>query len=220
MACRGASTPSYTSAITVARVGHGRTFSTGAHLYRADRFNVEKYLNRSANRVITPTSGTATYSASSSFGGFPASNAADGNIATDWAANGAADTPTYWQVAWSVAQDINLVMIRGRTDAFGAGYIEFSDGSRIGVQNIGNSQWVPVDFPDKNTTSLRVASVRNRGANRDCSRSRLIWRPDLRLRSPIGRGSRLVRGVERFEARAIGCIPKAVAGDTPERGKA
>jgi len=106
------------SAFTSAKLGFGRLYAASALVNErvsVDRFNVLNALNLGNNLVRTPTSGTPTYSASSSYGGLPASNAADGNVATEWSANsGNTDNPLYWQVAWSVGQSLNRVVFRER----------------------------------------------------------------------------------------------------------
>lgn len=158
----------YTNSFTVAKVGHGRLLDSAPNnqeQYRVDRFNVLNRLGRSANRVITPSSGTATYTASDTNGAFVPANAADANLTTVWAA---ADStaPTWWLCTWSVAQSINRVMLRGGTGAiFGGGYLEFSDGTTIAIpQAVGVDQWLPIDFPTESTTTLKVWSTKNGAA--------------------------------------------------------
>lgn len=158
---------------TPTQIGWGRLYGTVAgELMSIDRFNVVDDLDQGNNLVITPITGTATYTASSSFGGFAPSRAADGT-ANDWALNtGTTDAPPYWDVAWSVGQSLNRVLIKERSgDTFGVGHIECVNGSGTTRYPVleplgGSSLWHVVDFPTiTGVTSLRVVSDRGCGAN-------------------------------------------------------
>lgn len=154
----------YANALAPVRAGFGRysgTTATAAAGFAIDRFDVKRY-SRSANRVITPSSGTTTYTASSAFdANYVAANAANGNYADSagnaWA-KASADSAPYWNVAWSVAQDINRVMLFPRDgDGSGHGYLLFSDGSKVPIPKfLGAADGVPISFASKSTTSLRV----------------------------------------------------------------
>ncbi len=147
-----------TSAGTMNRIGFGRQLGVfTAQTLMLHRFNVKAW-TLGNNLVRTPTSGTPTYSASSTFsGGFPASAAADGTTA-EFALSGYA-TINYWQTSWSVAQTINKVMLRGRTlTDWGVGYLEFSDGSTQPFPYMngtdGPNGALIIDLPTAKTTTL------------------------------------------------------------------
>lgn len=159
------------SSFTVARVGFGRVHgAVDSHVY-LDRFNAT-VLGTGNNLVTTPTSGTATYTASSEFSGsFLAGNAANGNPASgEWAANGNGDSPIYWQVAWSVGQSLNRVVLFCRTEDFGSGYLEMTDGGTTWTHPLPNvlrnGKILHVDFPTHTgVTSLKVVSKAGFGGN-------------------------------------------------------
>lgn len=163
------------STFTYAKIGWGRLYG-GANDDRnaIDRFNVRNALNLGNNLVRTPTSGTPTYTASSQFSGsFSPDKAADGNNGTDWSAsNGAADSPLYWQVAWSVGQTINRVLFKERTgDAFGIAHLEAYDGATttyIPLEDFvaGSALWHLVEFPTlTGITTLRLVGDGGAAAN-------------------------------------------------------
>jgi len=155
------------AAFTPAKIGFGRLYGADVgDRVSLDRFDVLDDLNQGGDLVQTPTSGTPTYTASSSYGGHPASNAADGT-GSDWAAlTGATDAPLYWQVAWSVGQTLNRVLIKERAgDTFGWTHLELSDGATTTyvplAVSLGGSgtAWRLVDFPTlTGITSLRIVS--------------------------------------------------------------
>ena len=165
------------SSFTYAKMGWGR-LQGGAnddHI-GIDRFNVIDALDIGNNLSITPVGGgTITATASSSFGGFPASNAINGTSA-DWSPNnGATDyagAGLFLDIAWSVAQDMNRVVFRERAgDVWGKGHIAVTNGS--GTTNIpvddfiaGASRWHVVDFPTiTGVTSIRIVCDGSPGAN-------------------------------------------------------
>jgi hypothetical protein len=160
-----------TDSLAPVRAGFGRYFGNGASVasgLAVGRFDLKRY-SRSANRVITPSSGTATYTASSAVGGWEAQYAANGSYTNGagnaWAANGTGDAPTYWQVAWSVAQSINRVDLFCR-DSLGHGYLEFSDGSKVGIpQAMTDLVAMPISFATKSTTLLKVVSTGDKAGN-------------------------------------------------------
>jgi hypothetical protein len=163
--------PGVSNAVAPVRGGFGRVYGSGAAVRAAissGRFDLKRY-SRSANRVITPSSGTATYTASSAVGGWEAQYAANGNYnngaGNAWAANGTGDSPTYWQVAWSAAQSINRVMLWCR-DSLGHGYIEFSDGSKVAIPQLMNDLAViPISFATTSTTLLKVVGISDKAGN-------------------------------------------------------
>lgn len=139
------------SAFTPTQIGFSTLFgSSGKSWLR--RFNITGYGSLGTDLVRTPTSGTPTYSASSSFGGFPASSAADNNAGTSWAANtGTTDAPLYWKVDWSVGQSFNRVRLFVRANEFGGGYLDLYDGAThtyVQFQRPGDGNTtVYIDFP-------------------------------------------------------------------------
>jgi hypothetical protein len=154
------------SSVTPDRIGWGRMQGTPRCEIGIDVFNVVAS-TLGTNRIRTPTSGTATYSASSEFSGsYAASMAADANATNQWAASGYSAGSTWWKCDWSVAQTISRVVARGRSadaDAFGQGYIEFSDASRVALPPVRGgtapNALVVVDFPSKSTSSVKLLSV-------------------------------------------------------------
>jgi hypothetical protein len=82
--------------------------------------------------VRYPTSGTATYTAIEEYSGaYAAGQAADGGAGNDWAASGYSAND-WWNVAWSVAQSVNMVRLRCRsTSSWGYGHLEFETGPNV-----------------------------------------------------------------------------------------
>lgn len=160
------------SAFTAAKVGFGRLWG-GANGDRIglDRINVLNDLNQGNNLCITPSSGTVTPTASSSFSGFGPSRAIDGTTA-DWALNsGTTDAPPYLLITWSVGQTLNRVLIRERASStFGLAHLELSDGTTtttvpVGLPLLGASAWHVVDFPTvTGITTLKIVSDSGAGA--------------------------------------------------------
>jgi hypothetical protein len=156
-----------TTAVTRIGFGHVRTGDANQRILKTNRFNViAKTLG--TNLARTPTSGTSTASASSSFAGFSPASAIDGNHATDWASNGYA-AGQHWQTVWSVAQTVNTIVLhhRNTSDHWGYGYIEFSDGSRVmtGYMHFGRP-FNLIRLPaDKSTTLLKVVSTAGGNGN-------------------------------------------------------
>jgi hypothetical protein len=154
----------------VTRIAFGR-FRNGAsdhpQVLSINRFNTVA-LTLGNNLCRTPTSGTATYSASTSYPGFSASAAFDNSHATDWASNGYAANQ-YIQCAWSVAQSVNTILLRGRTsDTWAYGKIEFSDGSTVPIPYMTTTvnNCVVIRLPTaKSTTLLKVISTSGGGTN-------------------------------------------------------
>lgn len=160
------------STFTEAKIGFGRFHGTVESIIYLERFNVVNDLDVGNNLVTTPTSGTPTYSASSEFSGsYLAGNAANGNPASgEWAANGNTDSPIYWQVSWSVGQTLNRVRLFGRTENFGSGYIEMTDGGTTWRHplpwTLEASEAMFIDFPTHTgVTSLKVISKAGFGTN-------------------------------------------------------
>lgn len=124
--------------------------------------------------VRFPTSGTPTYSAISIYdGSYSAANAADGLITSGngWAKAGWA-SGDWWRCDWSVPQDLNRIRIYGRTtgEAFGSGYIEFSDAvgdTSITFSGVNSaSSPVTVDFdPRLGISWFRLVSTSGGGGN-------------------------------------------------------
>jgi hypothetical protein len=122
------------SSFTPAKIGFGMLVNdTTAHGVSLDRINVRNSLSYGNDLMITPTSGTATTSASSSFSGLGTARGADGT-ANDWSTNNAATDYAsggglFWMMTWSVGQTLNRILIKGRNgQAWGSGHIELSDG--------------------------------------------------------------------------------------------
>jgi hypothetical protein len=156
------------SDFTVAKIGFGRMGSNNG--VSNDRTAIDRFvvvgLDVGNNLVRTPTSGTPTYTASSAGGG-AAANAADGTSSSWAASTGATDNPLYWQVAWSVGQTLNRVIIKDRNSGggiFGLAHLELNDGATttyVALDDLLNNTeaWYLAEFPTlTGITSLRVVS--------------------------------------------------------------
>lgn len=160
------------TSFTPAKIGFGRMFQgTEAVMeIHLDRFNVLDVLSYGSNLVSTPSSGTATYTANTSFSGsFLPGNAADGNAGTDWATTNG--STAWWQVAWSVGQTLNRVRVWNRLAShLGGVYAELSDGvttTRVPlgyVDNVSAPAWYVASFPDlTGITTLKIAAIATAG---------------------------------------------------------
>jgi len=150
-------------AFTPAKVGFGRVYgasATATYRLLIDRFNVTTKAYGS-NLVITPTSGTATYTASSEYSGsYLAGNAANGSRTSgEWAASGTG-LPLWWKVTWSAGQSLNRVILFGRaTEQMGNAHLTFSDGSTVLVPGPITSGGTAVDFATKTgITTMEIFS--------------------------------------------------------------
>lgn len=166
------------STFTAAKMGWGIFYGSSTDdRFGIDRYNVINDLNCGSNLVRTPTSGTATYTASSSYSGsYIADYAADGNLGNTWSAsNGATDyagSGLYWQVAWSVGQSLNRVAFMERSgDAFGIAHLELVNGAGTHIVPVedyvgGGGLWHLCEFPTlTGVTSLRIVADSTPGAN-------------------------------------------------------
>jgi hypothetical protein len=158
-----------TKTLTPTSVAWGRAYLNPVqHQVALDRFNVIDNKNVGNNLVRTPSSGTATYTASGSYSaGYDATKAADGTTSEGWAANTNSGS-IWWNVAWSAGQTLNRVRIYDRpgSNSFGTGYIEFSDGSTVpfGQPLGGSSRLHPLRFATKTgITSMKIWSTGGRG---------------------------------------------------------
>lgn len=89
----------------------------------------------SKNLVRYPTSGTATYSASTYYSGsYLPEYAADGDYNDGWASSGYQAGNTWWKVEWTTPQTIDTVLITNRPNyTMGSGRIIFSDSTSYNV---------------------------------------------------------------------------------------
>lgn len=124
---------------------------------RLDYFDVENEKSLGNNLIITPTSGTPTYTVSGTAFSGAASNVADGNTGgTPWVVQPGA-TPIWWNCAWSVAQSINRLRLYTYDHDWGSGYVELSSGTKIPFYaNNGDRHNVFLDFPTESTTFVKV----------------------------------------------------------------
>ena len=103
-------------------------------------------------------SSSATAAASSTFSGsFPASNAIDGNVGTEWASAG--EINPWLQLNWSTPQNIGGIVIDDRAnlaDWSQGGTLTFSDGSSISVSGIpNNGSPYAITFPTKTVSWVK-----------------------------------------------------------------
>jgi hypothetical protein len=121
-------------------------------------FDVIGNLNLSANRIVTPTSGTVTWSTTATSTGGTMSLLGDGVLGGEWYFPNSNAADVYVMATWSVAQSINRVRLRARGDNWGSGYIETSDGTKTPFYTqIGGSYWTYVDLPATvSTTYVKV----------------------------------------------------------------
>lgn len=128
------------------------------------------------NLVRFPSTGTATYTASSEFSPtYAAPKAADGSYAPDgneWATAGSGGAAIWWRVTWSDAQILNAVWLYDRpngSDWFGSGSgtLRFSDGSTVAFSGLpNNGSLLEVTFADKSgITWLQVETSGSTGSN-------------------------------------------------------
>lgn len=121
-----------------------------------DWFNATR-LTLSANRLVTPTSGTVTPSTTASSATSSGGEVIDANLGNEWYFPSSNSAGVYWMGTWSVAQSINRIRIKARNDAWGSGRVVLSDGSFVPFYIGTGSVWYCVDFPAAvSTTYVRV----------------------------------------------------------------
>lgn len=111
---------------------------------------------------MTELRGSATLTVSSTFPGFPASNAVDGNTGTAWAS--LTDGINSWiQFTWASAVDISEIRLLARSGGNGWGFprFTFSDSSYTDGWCIPGADTTYQLIVPKNTTSLRIGMVPN-----------------------------------------------------------
>jgi hypothetical protein len=110
---------------------------------------------------------SATVTASSSNSSYPASNAIDNNVRTEWASNG--ETNPWIQLNWSSSQNINKITFYDRQNLMDwapGGTLTFSDGSTVpvsGIPNNGNAY--TITFPNKTVTWVKFQVSGGSGSN-------------------------------------------------------
>ncbi|HUW15681.1 MAG TPA: hypothetical protein VMW94_01270 [Actinomycetes bacterium] len=151
------------TAFTPAKIGwyQGVQNVAGAKLRIAlDWFNVANDKSIGNNLLITPTSGTVTPTTNATSPSGSLANTLDGAVdGNEWYFGSANASGTYALYTWSVAQTINRVRINTRSDAWGLGYVELSDGSKYPVHLVGSNAWHYVDIPGAGTSTTYVKVV-------------------------------------------------------------
>lgn len=143
------------TAFTPSQIGFlvGMNTTDRHNIVSVDWINVHQEWSVGNNLMITPTSGTVTASAATTTGG-AASDVIDGVNSDEWYVAKATAT-IWWAATFSAAQSMNRLQMRTRGDAWGAGYVEFSDGSVVPFYAPA-SGWTHVDFDTKSTTLVKV----------------------------------------------------------------
>lgn len=111
-----------------------------------------------SNLLRFPTSGTVTPSSDASSQGGTIGNVINGSAGDEWYFANSNAAGVSLTLTFSVAQTLNRLRFRGRTDQFGDALIEFSDGSQypVGLYT-GSSSWVVWDVPaTKTTTYIKI----------------------------------------------------------------
>lgn len=122
-----------------------------------DWFNVLNAGNVGNNLLRTPTSGTVTLSTTAASPSGTLAATVDGSISGEWYHSNTEAAGVYWQAAFSVPQTINGVRLRTRSDPFGFGWVELSDGSKHKFYcQQGSGAWFYVEFPAVATSYIRV----------------------------------------------------------------
>jgi len=111
----------------------------------------------------------ATATASSASAGYPASNAIDGNLSTEWAS--ASEVNPWIQLNWNSPQAVSQIVINDKansTDWSQGGTLTFSDGSSLNVSGIpNNGSAYAITFPAKlvNWVKFQIAGASGSGSN-------------------------------------------------------
>lgn len=141
---------------TPARIGwwHGVQSTTSPNPV-FNWFDVVNAYNLSANRTVTPTSGTVTMSTNAVSPAGSITSLPGGGSEWYFASTEAVDR--YVMATFSVAQSINRVRLRTRSDAWGKGYVELSDGTKVPFNAYAGGLWFAIDIPSTvSTTFIKV----------------------------------------------------------------
>jgi len=118
-------------------------------------------------QAATNISRNAAATASSTFNGsYPASNAIDGNVGTEWASAG--EINPWLQLNWTTPQNIGGIVINDRANASDwsqGGTLTFSDGSSMSVSGIpNNGSPYAITFPTKTISWIKFQIAGSSGA--------------------------------------------------------